>query len=78
MEVADEMALRTFDLHPVGNPDGGMTGLRDMDLDALAASAVGQVIAEALRAAQPATGLRWSHTTGPCVRPQDDPSGGGS
>lgn len=33
VEVADEMSLRTYDLHPVGDPQGDVTGLVDMDVD---------------------------------------------
>ena len=32
VEVVDEMALRTFDLHPAGDAQGNVTGLVEMDV----------------------------------------------
>lgn len=71
VEVVDEMALRSFDLHPTGDGEGNMTGLIDMDINQRTSFAVNRIIMEALQAAEEQIGIRWL-SGGYGVRPVDD------
>lgn len=71
MEVVDEMALRTFDLHPTGDGEGNLTGLADIGLDEMIGFALSRTAMEAWQAAAPQSGLRVLGASGPHVRPRD-------
>ena len=72
VEVIDEMALRSFDLHLTGDAKGNVTGLIDMDSNERVSFALGAVATQAWRAAQDATGIRWMGGTMPSVRYLDE------
>lgn len=72
VEVVDEMALRSFDLHPTGDAQGNITGLIDMDLDERVMWALIQVATVAWRDAESSTGIRFLGGSGPRVRMRDE------
>jgi hypothetical protein len=72
VEVVDEMALRSYDLHPAGDAQGNVTGLVDMDINERVGFALSTVAAQAWRAAENGTGIRWLGGSGPSVRWLDE------
>lgn len=68
VEVVDEMALRTFDLHPMGDGEGNMVGLVDMDVNERVGYAISQVMHAALRERAAEIGIQWMGSSGPTVR----------
>lgn len=72
VEVVDEVALRSFDLHLAGDAEGRVTGLVEMDSNDRVGSALGTVATQAWRAAENATGIRWIGASGPLVRYLDE------
>lgn len=72
VEVVDEMALRSYDLHPAGDAEGNVTGLVDMDINERVGFALSTVATQAWRAAEKSTGIHWMGGTGPSVRWLDE------
>lgn len=72
VEVVDEMALRSFDLHLAGDAEGNVTGVIDMDSNERVGFALGAVATQAWRAAEDVTGVRWMGGTRPSVRHFDE------
>lgn len=68
VEVVDEMALRTFDLHPTGDGEGNLTGLADMDVNERVGFALSVIFGQAARAMEAQTGVKFMGGTGPMVR----------
>lgn len=72
VEVVDEMALRTFDLHAMGDGEGNTVGLVDMDVNERVGFALSQVMHEAIRSRAAEIGVRSLGSSGPNVRYLDD------
>lgn len=72
VEVVDELALRTFDLHTAGDADGNTTGLVDMGVNKRVGFALSSIAAQAWRAAEAQTGIHWMGGSGPSVRYLDE------
>lgn len=72
VELVDEMALRTFDLHHASDAEGNITGFVDMDINERVGLALSAVFGQAARAAQAQTGIKMIAGTGPIVRWVDE------
>lgn len=68
VEVVDEMALRTFDLHAMNDEKGEFAGLVEMDDNERVQWALSFLAIQAWNAAEPSTGVRFIGGSGPAVR----------
>ena len=70
-EITDEMALRSFDLHPVSDGQGGVSGLSEMSDHERVGLALSTVAHAAWSQAEGQMGPRVLAATGPLVRELD-------
>lgn len=75
IEVVDEMALRTHDLHALNDEDGNFQGLVDMDDNERVQWALTFIAQQAWQAATPSTGVKFVGGGVAMVRPVVPPDG---